>query len=169
MLRALLVERCKMAYHTEDRPVMAYSLVAVKPKLKKPNPDSRTYCKFASPPPGAPAGSRALTCQNATMALLAESLQGAAPELSWPVPDATGIEGGWDFTLIFSRSAGTAMRSSADGDPGQAASAVPSAAEPVGGQTLFEALEKQLGLKLEKQKQTMPLIVIDRFEKPTEN
>jgi uncharacterized protein (TIGR03435 family) len=55
------------------------------------------------------------------------------------------------------------------GEPGPPAAAVPSASEPAGGITLFEAIEKQLGLKLEKQKRTMPVIVIDRFEKPTEN
>jgi uncharacterized protein (TIGR03435 family) len=169
MLRALLVDRCKMAYHTEDRPVTAYSLVAAKPKMGKADPESRTYCKFVKAPPGAPPGSRALTCQNATMALLADRLQNEMPELNWPVLDATGIEGGWDFTLTFSRSSGTAMRGPAGGDPGQAADAVPSAAEPVAGYTIFEAIEKQLGLKLEKQKRTLPVIVIDRFEKPTEN
>jgi uncharacterized protein (TIGR03435 family) len=169
MIRALLVDRCKMTYHTEDRPVSAYSLVAAKPKMKKADPDSRTSCKYAaSPPPGTPAGSRVLTCQNATMAQFADRLQGATMDLSWPVLDATGIEGGWDFTLTFSQIAGMAMNFGG-GDPGQPAAAVPSAAEPVGGNTIFEAVEKQLGLKLEKQKRTMPVIVIDRFEKPTEN
>jgi uncharacterized protein (TIGR03435 family) len=55
------------------------------------------------------------------------------------------------------------------GDPGQAAADVPSAPAPTGGYTIFEAVEKQLGLKLEKRKRTMPVIVIDRFQKPAEN
>ena len=47
---------------------------------------------------------------------------------------------------------------------------MPSASNPTGGYTLFEAIEKQLGLKLEKQKRTMPVIVIDSMEqKPTDN
>jgi uncharacterized protein (TIGR03435 family) len=170
MLRALLVDRCRMTYHAEDRPVSAYSLVAAKPKMKKADPDSRTSCKYANSPPGAPAGSRVLTCRNATMAQFAERLQGETPELNWPVLDATGIEGGWDFTLTFTRSNGMMARFTAvGGEPGPPAAAVPSASEPAGGITLFEAIEKQLGLKLEKQKRTMPVIVIDRFEKPTEN
>jgi uncharacterized protein (TIGR03435 family) len=169
MLLALLADRCKMTYHTEDRPVSAYSLVAAKPKMKKADPDSRTWCKFATtPPPGTPAGSRVLTCQNATMAQFAERLQGETPELNWPVVDATGIEGGWDFTLTFTRR-GLFSMNSGGGNSGQAADAVPSAAEPAGGITLFEAVEKQLGLKLEKQKRTAPVIVIDHFEKPAEN
>jgi uncharacterized protein (TIGR03435 family) len=56
------------------------------------------------------------------------------------------------------------------GDAGQPASEPPTAAEPSGGYTLFEAIEKQLGLKLEPHKRLMPVIVIDHLdEKPTEN
>src|SRR5439155_10799413 len=42
MLRALLVDRFKIATHTEDRPVSAYTLVAAKPKLTKADPSNRT-------------------------------------------------------------------------------------------------------------------------------
>ena len=45
MLRALIVERFQMTTHTEDRPVTAYNLVAVKPKMKKADPNSRTKYK----------------------------------------------------------------------------------------------------------------------------
>jgi uncharacterized protein (TIGR03435 family) len=56
------------------------------------------------------------------------------------------------------------------GDAGQATAAVPTAADPTGALTIFEAMEKQLGLKLEQQKRPMPVIVIDHIEqKPTEN
>ena len=37
-------------------------------------------------------------------------LRGMASELTWPVADATGIEGAWDLTLTFSRTAGMAGR-----------------------------------------------------------
>ena len=48
-------------------------------------------------------------------------------------------------------------------------SPVPIASDPTGGMTLFEAIEK-VGLKLEKRKREMPVIVIDHIEqKPTEN
>jgi uncharacterized protein (TIGR03435 family) len=168
MIRALLVDRCKMAYHTEDRPVTASSLVAAKPKMKKADPDSRIFCRSAGAPVGAPPGSRVMTCQNITMAQFADRLHGTAPELNWPVLDATGIEGGWDFALTFSFGSMT-MAARQVGEPGQAAADVPSASVPSGGYTVFEAVEKQLGLKLEKRKRTMPVIVIDHFEKPAEN
>jgi uncharacterized protein (TIGR03435 family) len=104
------------------------------------------------------------------MAQFADRLQNMTQELSWPVLDATGIEGGWDFTLMFSRSNPMMMGGGRGGDAGRVEGAIPSASEPTGAFTLFEALEKQLGLKLELRKRTMPVIVIDHLEqKPTEN
>jgi uncharacterized protein (TIGR03435 family) len=51
--------------------------------------------------------------------------------------------------------------------PGDALAA---ASDPNGAITLFEAVEKQLGLKLEAQKRPVGVLVIDRAEqKPTEN
>ena len=173
MMRALLVDRFKMTYHTEERPVTAYSLVAGKPKMKKADPASRTFCKNTSAPAGSPPGSRVLTCQNITMAQFAERLQNMTQELNWPLVDGTGMEGGWDFSLMFSQGAMTmavAGMAGRGGEGGQAAGAVPSASEPNGGLTIFEAVEKQLGLKLEKQKRQMAVIVVDHVEqKPTDN
>ena len=168
MLRSLLVDRFKMTYHTEERPVTAYSLTAAKPKMKKADPASRASCKNAPAPPGDPAGSRMMICQNITMAQFADRLQHMAPELTWPVTDATGLEGGWDFTLTYAANFNFGPRGGGgvDGGPGGA----PAASDPNGGLTLFEALEKELGLKLEKQKRPMPVTVIDHIEqKPTEN
>jgi len=170
MLRALLVDRFKMKYHTESRPVSAYTLVSVKPKMTKADPGSRTSYKNSQAPPGSPPGSQVLTCQNITMAQFADRLQNTAPELSWPVLDSTSIEGGWDFTLTFSRMAGMMMGRGRGGDPGPADGATPVASEPSGALTVFEAVEKQLGLKLEMHKRPMDVIVIDHIEqKPTEN
>ena len=56
------------------------------------------------------------------------------------------------------------------GPPGDTAQGVPTAADPVDGYTIFESIEKQLGLKLEPQKRTLPVVVIDRLQqKPTDN
>jgi uncharacterized protein (TIGR03435 family) len=170
MIRALLADRFKMTWHTEDRPESAYTLVSAKPKMKKADPASRTSCKTAPAPAGAPPGSMLLTCQNVTMAQFADRLQNMAPGLNWPVLDSTGIEGGWDFTLTFSRGAPMTIGAGRGGDAGQAATAAPAASDPTGGYTIFEAVEKQLGLKLEMQKRPVPVIVIDHVEqKPTEN
>jgi uncharacterized protein (TIGR03435 family) len=187
MLRALLVERFQMKVHTEERPATAYSLIAVKPKLKKADPASRTRYKEGpaldgkDPRDKTPVLSRLVTCQNMTMAQFAEKLKTIAPGyIHTPVMDATGLEGGYDFTLSFSpvgltRMPGGAGRGGpapggpplvalAPGDPSAAAS------DPNGAITLFEAIEKQLGLKLQAEKRPVPLLVIDHIEqKPTEN
>ncbi len=44
------------------------------------------------------------------------------------------------------------------------------ASEPNGALSFFDAVNKQLGLKLEKEKRPVPVLVIDHIEeKPTEN
>jgi len=180
MIRALLVDRFKMKYHTEERPVQAYALVAAKPKLKKADPNSRTWCKNMPTPPGAPPASRVLQCQNITMEQFAERLQTQGREFAWPVEDKTGIEGGYDFTLVYTQGAMMGMPARMDGAPaaamggmvgggGGGGMAMPSS-DPSGGQTIFTAIEKTLGLKLEMQKRTVPVVLIDHIEqKPTEN
>ena len=42
MLRSLVVERFKLRSHMETRQVNAYTLVAVKPRLAKADPNART-------------------------------------------------------------------------------------------------------------------------------
>jgi len=171
MMLSLLKDRFKLAYHTEQRPMTAYSLVAGKAKMKKADPNSRIFCRNMPPPPGTPPGSRMLKCQNATMGLFAERLQNMVPDLAWPVADATNLEGGWDFTLTFTFRPQMAMQVAGPGRGGEAAAgAMPEASDPTGGLTIFEAIEKQLGLKLEKQKRAVQVYVIDHIEsKPTEN
>jgi uncharacterized protein (TIGR03435 family) len=158
--------------------VTAYTLVASKPKIKKADPNSRISCKTANAPSGAPPGSRVLTCQNVTMAQFAERLQRLTPELTWPVVDGTGLEGGWDLSLIFNAGGRImlggapmmAMGAAIGGAPGGAGGAVPTASDPSGVQTIFDVIEKQLGLKLEKRPRTEKVVVIDHIEqRPTEN
>jgi uncharacterized protein (TIGR03435 family) len=181
-LQALLIERFKMKVHFEDRSVDAYTLVTDRPKLKRADPSTRTGCKapantaFAiSTSGGMP--SRALTCQNITMAQFADQLQTiAGPYVVHPVVDATGLEGAWDFTVSFSpippQQLTTMMAGArASLPPGAAGAAESTASDPIGGGvSLFDAVEKQLGLKLEMRKRTLPVFVIDHIEeKPTEN
>jgi uncharacterized protein (TIGR03435 family) len=89
-----------------------------------------------------------------------------------PVINETGLEGAWDFTLAFSAAGmvnGGGRGGLRGGDAG-APGGDPVAADPGGGLSLFDAVSKQLGLKLELQKRPMPALVIDRVEqRPTEN
>ncbi len=175
MMLALLKERFKLTYHTEERPVNAYTLVASKPKLKKADPNRRSSCKNNNAPPPAPPGSRVLSCTNVTMDQFVERFQGMGPDFNWPVANQTGLEGAWDVTLTFNQRALFNAGMGGRGGRGGAAEAspeagAPAASDPNDAVTIFEAVEKQLGLKLEKQKRPMPVIVIDHIEqKPTEN
>jgi uncharacterized protein (TIGR03435 family) len=164
MLRALLADRFKLATHFEDRPVTVYAMVAEQPKLKKADPLSRSECR--SIPPGSPGANanRVLsvshTCQNTTMGQLAERLPSIMSSFEHPVVDATGLKGGWDFVLSWSP-AQNLLRAQAVG--------MPVSSDPNGFLTIFEALEKQLGIKLKLQKHPLPVLVVDHVERPSEN
>ena len=165
MLRSLLEERLKLKWHTEERPVSVYVLVAVKPKLKKADPASRTHCNQSAPPAGSPQGSVSMTCQNMTMEEFGDQIRRALPGPGSPVLDSTGLEGGWDFafTFVYPR-----VVVNPGGDA--AGAGTPAASDPDGGMTIIEALDKQLGLKLETQKRPATVTVIDHVEQmPTDN
>jgi uncharacterized protein (TIGR03435 family) len=93
--------------------------------------------------------------------------------LNWPVLDATGLEGGWDFSLTFSVFPAALLNAAGRGGPAGAdaqSGALPSAPDPSGGYTIFEAIEKQLGLRLKAEKRNEKVIVVDHLETtPTEN
>ena len=177
MLQALLKDRFKMQTHFENRPVTAYTLVASKPKLKKADPSSRTGCKLGNAPVVVNSGpfpvpTRLVTCQNITMAQFADQLQMiAGPYVRYPVLDGTAIIGAWDFTFSFSVIPPNQLAGLRGAPPfGLPAEATAAASDPVGGTSFFDAIEKQLGLKLEAQKRPYPVLVIDHIEeKPTDN
>jgi uncharacterized protein (TIGR03435 family) len=170
LLRSLLIDRFRMKYHTEERPQTVYTLTAAKPKMKKADPVSRTGCKTTPGPPGSPNGTAVMTCQNTSMEELAMQLRNASQQIVWPVVDGTGLEGGWDFNLTFSRLAGMNVDGRRGGESGINGGQAGVASDPGGGLTIFDAVEKQLGLKLEAGKRPMPVYVIDHIElKPTEN
>ena len=76
---------------------------------------------------------------------LAKSLR---PFAGRPVLDKTGLEGKFDLLLNF------------DSSPNQADSDKPS---------LFQALQQQLGLRLEPRNASLPMLVIESIQRPSEN
>jgi uncharacterized protein (TIGR03435 family) len=167
MMRALLVDRYKIQFHYEERPMDAQTLVAVKPKLTKADPSNRTGCTRQTPQTSGRGSPLRLVCQNITMTQFAEQLQGFDSQIFYPVLDGTGIEGAWDFTLNYDVLASLPpLPRRADAPAAGAAEA----ADPSGGVSFIEAVEKQLGLKLEKRKRPVNVLVIDHIEeKPTDN
>jgi uncharacterized protein (TIGR03435 family) len=104
-----------------------------------------------------------MTCHNATMKFMLERLRGfAGGYIQAPPVDMTGLTDGYDFTLNWSAIGlfpggvnGIGGRVGGDG-PAGAAPAV-----PTGAITLPEAIESQLGLKLEMGKRPVRVLMID--------
>lgn len=164
MLRNLLTERFQIKTHVENLPREAYSLTAVKPKMKKADPSSRAVCKDSptivnDPRDSNPRLARLISCQNVTMAQFAQEIHSFASDYAfYEVEDATGLTGTYDFTLGYTPH----YQLNAPGPDGST--------DPSGAISLEEAISKQLGLKLETRKRPVPMIVIDHMEeKPLEN
>jgi uncharacterized protein (TIGR03435 family) len=168
MLRALIVDRFKLAFHEETRRLPVYEIVAVKSQLKKADPANRAGCQQGGgQAPGSTVSVFTYTCQGTTMAQLAGRLRQliGAQEIDHPVVDATGLDGAWDFEFTWTPPPPPQAVAAANAGPGST-----SASDPAGGMSLKEALNKQLGLKLELQKRPLPVLVIDHVEeKPISN
>ena len=105
-------------------------------------------------------GNGDLTGSGAPTGMLADVLS-RQPELSNRlVQDKTGLAGDYDWTLKWTP-APMNSPSSPDG-------AAPPAEDP-STPSLFTALQEQLGLKLEPQKDTVEIVVIDHVEQPSAN
>jgi uncharacterized protein (TIGR03435 family) len=155
MLKSLIVERFKLQTHTEDRPLPVFALVTEKdsPKLKASDGAERSQCDLIVADQG-----RSFACRNTTMAQLSERLPDVAQAyFTLPMVDMTGLKGAYDFTLTWTPRNRPRRIVLADG--------ANQASTPTGGLTVFEAIDKQLGLKIEERKHPMPVIVIDHAER----
>jgi uncharacterized protein (TIGR03435 family) len=167
MLQALLADRFKLVIRHEIQPLPAYALTATKhPQLKPSDGTGDKGCKkdfqgFQNGPPadGPSDGPRPVptvvyNCRNVTMEAFAEDMRDSVVQNfvhNQPILDKTGLQGSWDFSFKFT------FR----GMPGT------NAADNI---SVFDALEKQLGLKLEQVTAPLPVIVVDSVnQKPTNN
>ena len=176
MLQKLLIDRFQIKYHWGDQLRTGYVLSAGTPKMKKADPNSRSFCKYG-PPPGEKdmtgadsVYDREFHCWwNITMDRFADLLQSVASvEVKTRVPNKTGLEGAYDFTVYFTT--GHKMRVDAQAADAAAKQAGLASSEPTGAVTIDEAFRKELGLKLEQQQLMLPTLILDHYEKnPTEN
>ncbi len=153
MLQTLLAERFNLTVHTDQKVMPVYALVVGKagPKMQ-PTEAGLLSERGCRPADGAPE-QKHMACKHTTMAVLSDSLQEMSPrDFPVQVVDQTGLQGSYNFNL--------------DWTP------TPKSTEetPAVGRTLFDAVEFQLGLKLESKKLPQPVIVIDHIERvPKEN
>jgi bla regulator protein blaR1 len=184
MLLPLLEERFGLKYHHEARELPMYALVVAKsgPKLKLSTapippppgapgaPGAPDGPQVSGGPPRDPAGNRGMMrmspggieANGGGMQFLAHALSAIVGR---SVVDKTGLTGIYDFSLNWTPDQGSMPM------PGPGAGGPPRGDAPVdpNGPSLFTALEEQLGLKLESQKGTVDVIVIDHIDLPSEN
>ena len=177
MLQNLLADRLGLKVHWISKDIDTYVLTVAKggSKLKIAAPDSpqgsdNPYALpqkvgdngFPIPPPGngpwmggGEPGKIGMRRHNQTAAELAHEV--GMRTLDGPLTDATGLTGKYDYTIFWSNPATNAALGR---NP---------AIEP-DGPSIFDAVQEQLGLKIEKRKSPTQVLVVDHVEKkPTEN
>ena len=179
MLQNLLADRFNLKVHKDTKPMPAFAVVVVpgkKPRLKESDGNGAPGCKPQSSSSGegrgqvmfsgpdgvtttfslSPGNLITYNCRNVTMPAFAAAMRGffGANLGPNPVSDETALKGAWDFELQFSFGMNGPMAAQAG-------------AERI---SFADALEKQLGLKLEKREVPMPVTVIDSVNQtPTPN
>jgi uncharacterized protein (TIGR03435 family) len=170
MLQPLLAERFRLAVHRESREMDAFVLtVAAKdgrlgPKMKKSDracddlgtgpapPGERPPCGFLPSRVGRIGG----------VGLDMPTIINLLNPVGRPIVDNTGLHERYDIDVTYTPqpfSAGTLAQRGGTPMPG---------VDP-NGPSLFNAVEEQLGLKLQGKKMTIPVVVIDHIEPLTEN
>ncbi len=160
MMRSLLVDRFKLKYHLESREFPIFALVVAKggPKLGKPEDGPCATAIRA----GQPCGDIlyppfAVRIVNMPIGALSASIGRGVPDRR-PIVDKTGLTGKYDATV----------RWMPDEMKPEDLANIPEDQRPED-VSLFTALEQQLGLKLEAQKDQLQVVVIDSIEKPSAN
>jgi uncharacterized protein (TIGR03435 family) len=141
MLQTLLEDRFQLKLHRETKELPIYALVVAKngPKIHAGKEEGETEIG---------GGAHLIDSRGMTMKALAGVLSRLSPQVDLPVFDMTGLRGVFDVTLDFEAD----EKSDADS-----------------GQSIFTALQEQLGLKLEPRKGPVETLVIDHAVKPADN
>jgi uncharacterized protein (TIGR03435 family) len=174
MLRALLIKRFGLEAHIEERPMPVYALVKGKGDLKiKPSAaEGALGCKRSNED-----GVITVACHNMTMDEFANGVRGMAPAyIDKPVVNLTELKGAYDFKLgwtprgLLLGTAGGRGGGAAEGAAAPDGAAINASEPTAGGMTVFDAVYKQLGLKLETSRHPIPIVVVDKVNRtPTEN
>jgi len=181
MIRNLLSERFKLAFHWTKKEMGMYDLVVARggpklqewvdkpaddPKANKPGSGSgeKAGATDADGYPNVPKDCNGCMYMNRGKAryrgskiAIKDFAEMLANQLSMPVSDRTGLTAKYDITLSWSSGGGIGRNPEA-------------AADADVGLTMEAAVQQELGLKLESKKGLVDILVVDKAEKtPTEN
>jgi uncharacterized protein (TIGR03435 family) len=178
MMQSLLADRFKLPLHFEAREASVFALVLAKPGKTGPQlvphpddppcaaPGSPQIAGWPAPVCGAlltgrpTAGRWRFALRDVTMKELADSLPGMSMKaLDRPVVDQTGLGGTFDLRIEFAPQVAPLL----NGAP------FPNFTPNEEGPTFLEALQEQLGLKLESQTGPVDVLVIDHVEELSPN
>jgi len=137
--KALLEDRFKLVVKQDTREMPLMALTVAKGGLK-----IKENPPGDTRPPETQMRRGSLTARRTPLSRL---VQGLSMLLQQTVVDETGVTGEFDFELAWS----------------------PDATPDAEGPSIFTALQEKLGLKLESKKGPVPVIVIERVERPSEN
>jgi uncharacterized protein (TIGR03435 family) len=152
MYRNMLADRFKLKFHWEKKDLLAYALVIDKSGSKvtlNESPD-----KFDFPIQGRGFGK--LQATRCSMGYFAWSF--LSTTLQEPVVDKTGLDKFYDFQLEWTPEIPANL-------PAEVRANLPQSDGP----DLFTALRQQLGLRLERFKGPVDVMVIDSADKPSDN
>ena len=158
MMQTLLAERfsLKVRHDSKEMPGFVLSLGSGKPRMK-PSADADAPWSCQGQPQTAPASpdtvpQQVINCRSMSMDDLARIVGQVAPvNTNARALNKTGLDGKWDFTIKFTP---PGLLGRAGGE----------------GISIFDAVDKQLGLKLEPGKIPQPVIFVDSVnETPTPN
>lgn len=173
MIRKLLTDRFKLTFHKDERDLPAYVLTVAK------SGEKLTATKMKGQLPGLgfrpEKGGLTLMVRNAAIPDFTGFLQVLV--LDRPVVDRTGLTGRYDFSCTF-----TPDDSQFGGHPPRMPGSTPTAQSAASGEAvaesttaapsapnLFEAMEKDLGLKLSAEKTSVQVIAVDHVDHPSPN
>lgn len=156
MMRNLLEERFGLKVRQETKEMPAYVLLPGKngPKLKDAEAGAQQGQRIRM-------GRGLIESTGMPMSALAQQL---SQQLGRPVVDKTGLTGLYAVELKFTPEPGHS--GGMPGPPPSPDAPPPAAAD---GPTIFTALQEQLGLRLDSQKTSVPVLVIEAVNRPSEN
>jgi uncharacterized protein (TIGR03435 family) len=148
MLQSLLAERFKLQIHREQKEMDVYALLVGKsgPKFKQSAPDADPIAKH-----GVNGRNQGISAAAFSMEALASGLSIYVPGML-PVLDRTGLTG--TYGVKFEATPAFRLQ---NGEP------------QLDDISVFAAVQDQLGLKLERQKAMVEVLVIGHVEHPTSN